>query len=69
LYIIVASIFESKWKAISRRAPRKNKNDHHSQQSEDPSSPLLQHRQAALKKVKDSLHCTHLEFIWHLDPL
>ncbi|KAK7356348.1 hypothetical protein VNO80_15618 [Phaseolus coccineus] len=60
---IEASIFESKWKAISRRAPRKNKNDHLSKQSEDPSSPLLQHRQAASKKVKGSLDCTHFEFI------
>ncbi|BAT91272.1 hypothetical protein LR48_Vigan08g205300 [Vigna angularis] len=64
-----ASIFESKWKAISRKAPRKNQNEHLSEQSEDPSLPLLQHRQAALKKVKGSLDCTHLEFVWHLDPL
>ncbi|WVZ03406.1 hypothetical protein V8G54_024212 [Vigna mungo] len=64
-----SSIFESKWKAISRRAPRKNQTEHLSEQSEDPSLPLLRHRQAALKKVKGSLDCTHLEFIWHLDPL
>ncbi|XP_027909843.1 structure-specific endonuclease subunit slx1 isoform X1 [Vigna unguiculata] len=63
-----ASIFESKWKAISKRAPRKNKNEHLSEESEDPSLPLLRHRQAALKKVKGSLDCTHLEFIWLLDP-
>ncbi|CAJ1934191.1 unnamed protein product [Sphenostylis stenocarpa] len=63
-----ASIFESKWKAISRRAPRKSENDRLSKQSEDPSLPLLRHRQAALKKVKASLDCTHLEIIWHLDP-
>ncbi|KAL2329311.1 hypothetical protein Fmac_022738 [Flemingia macrophylla] len=64
-----ACVFESKWKAISRRAPRKNQNDNLSKQSEDPSLPLLQHRQAALNRVKGSLDCAHLETIWHMDPL
>ncbi|XP_020214910.1 structure-specific endonuclease subunit slx1 [Cajanus cajan] len=64
-----ACVFESKWKAFSRRAPRKNKNDDLSMQSEDPSLPLLRHRQAALSRVKGSLDCTNLQIIWHLDPL
>ncbi|RDX81762.1 hypothetical protein CR513_37518, partial [Mucuna pruriens] len=65
-----ASVFESKWKAFSRRAPRKNQNDNLSKQSEeDPSLPLLRHRQAALNRVKGSLDCNPLEIIWHLDPL
>jgi len=37
--------------------------DHLSKQSEDPSLPLLPHRQAALKKVKTSPHCTHLQYL------
>ncbi|KAG5007978.1 hypothetical protein GLYMA_09G226100v4 [Glycine max] len=64
-----ASVFESKWKTFSRRAPRKNQNDNLSKQSEDSSLPLLRHRQAALNRVKGSLDCAHLEIIWHLDPL
>lgn len=63
-----ACVFESKWKAFSRRAPRNNQNDNLSKQSEDSSLPLLRHRQAALNRVKGSLDCTHLEIIWHLDP-
>ncbi|KAL5143419.1 Structure-specific endonuclease subunit slx1 [Glycine soja] len=63
------SVFESKWKTFSRRAPRKNQNDNLSKQSEDSSLPLLRHRQAALNRVKGSLDCAHLEIIWHLDPL
>ncbi|XP_027356526.1 structure-specific endonuclease subunit slx1 [Abrus precatorius] len=64
-----ASVFESKWKAFSRRVSRKNQNENLSKQSEDPSLPLLRHRQAALNRVKGSLDCTHLEINWHLDPL
>ncbi|XP_057456923.1 structure-specific endonuclease subunit slx1 [Lotus japonicus] len=63
-----ACAFESKWKVFSRRSPRKNHNDNLSKQSEDPSLPLLRHRQAALNKVKGSLDCTHLEINWHLEP-
>ncbi|KEH17663.1 putative GIY-YIG nuclease superfamily [Medicago truncatula] len=66
-----ACVFESKWKALSRRVPRKKQNDDSSKQSEseDPSRPLLQHRQAALNRVKTSLDCTNLEINWHLDPI
>jgi hypothetical protein len=70
-FAIVACVFESKWKALSKRIPRKNQidNDDPSKKSEDRSRPLLQHRQAALNKVKTSLDCTNLEINWHLDPL
>ncbi|KAK2351565.1 structure-specific endonuclease subunit slx1 [Trifolium repens] len=66
-----ACVFESKWKALSKRIPRKNHidNDDPSKKSEDRSRPLLQHRQAALNKVETSLDCTNLEINWHLDPL
>ncbi|CAJ2655123.1 structure-specific endonuclease subunit slx1 [Trifolium pratense] len=66
-----ACVFESKWKALSKRIPRKNQNDNDdsSQKSEDRSRTLLQHRQAALNRVKISLDCTNLEINWHLDPL
>ncbi|XP_058734792.1 structure-specific endonuclease subunit slx1 [Vicia villosa] len=64
-----ACVFESKWKALTRRLPRKNQNGEPSKQSKDPSRPLLQHRQAALNRVKTSLDCTNLEINWHLDPL
>lgn len=71
LSAVVACVFESKWKALSRRVPRKKQNDDPSKQSEseDPSRPLLQHRQAALNRVKTSLDCTNLEINWHLDPI
>lgn len=68
-FAIAACVFESKWKAFSRRVPRKNQNNNLSEQSRDASLPLLQHRQAALNRVKGSLDCTHLEINWHLDPL
>ncbi|XP_004516472.1 structure-specific endonuclease subunit slx1 [Cicer arietinum] len=64
-----ACVFESKWKAFTRRFPRKNQNDNLSKECEDPSLPLLRHRQAALNRVKNSLDCTNLEINWHLDPM
>ncbi|KAI4333066.1 hypothetical protein L6164_017918 [Bauhinia variegata] len=63
-----ACVLESKWKAFSRRAPRKKQNDNLCQQTEDASLPLLQHRQAALNRVKGSLDCSHLDINWHLNP-
>ncbi|CAL0304356.1 unnamed protein product [Lupinus luteus] len=62
-----ACMFESKWKSLSRRAPsKKNENENLWKHSEGPSVPLLRRRQAALNRVKGSLHCTHLEINWHL---
>ncbi|KAL1324702.1 hypothetical protein HN51_034858 [Arachis hypogaea] len=63
-----ACVFESKWKDFSRKSPRKSQGGSSSKQIEDPSRPLLQHRQAALNRVKGSLDCSHLEINWHLDP-
>ncbi|XP_071716428.1 uncharacterized protein [Rutidosis leptorrhynchoides] len=51
--------FEYRWKYISSKMSRKKK-------SEEGGLHLLQHRDAALKKVKDSVDCSHLEFDWKL---
>ncbi|ONI20608.1 hypothetical protein PRUPE_2G025000 [Prunus persica] len=61
--------FESKWKSLSRSLSRKRKNDNKVEQVKDLSLPLLQHRQAALNRVKGLLDCTHLEIDWKLGPL
>lgn len=55
---LLACEFEYKWKSISRKmARKKNKED-------EPSNALLQHREAALSKVKASLSCSHLQIDW-----
>ncbi|GLT51508.1 hypothetical protein SLA2020_249140 [Shorea laevis] len=61
--------FESKWKTCSRKLPRKRKNDDPTKQFEQGSLPLLQHRQAALNRVKGLLDCSHLEIDWQVEPL
>ncbi|PRQ54889.1 hypothetical protein RchiOBHm_Chr1g0318631 [Rosa chinensis] len=61
--------FESKWKTLSRSLPRKRKDDNKVEQVNDLSLPLLQHRQAALNRVKGIFDCTHLEIDWKLNPL
>ncbi|XP_028776349.1 structure-specific endonuclease subunit slx1-like [Neltuma alba] len=60
-----ACMFESKWKASSRKVPRKREN----KQIDDSSLALLQQRQEALNRVKSSLDCNHLQINWHLNPL
>ncbi|XP_044488708.1 structure-specific endonuclease subunit slx1 [Mangifera indica] len=60
--------FESKWKIFSRKLPRKRNREDTMKQKNDKSLPLLQHRQAALNRVKASLHCSHLEIDWQLNP-
>lgn len=64
-FSIVACVFESKWKALSRKVPRKRQN----KQIDEASLALLQHRQEALNRVKGSLDCNHLQINWHLNPL
>ncbi|GFP84274.1 structure-specific endonuclease subunit slx1 [Phtheirospermum japonicum] len=60
--------FESKWKSISRKLPRKISSKN--QEKADNSQPLLlQHRYAALNKVKDLIDCSCLEINWRLDPM
>ncbi|XP_061998676.1 structure-specific endonuclease subunit slx1 isoform X1 [Rosa rugosa] len=64
-----ACAFESKWKTLSRSLPRKRKDDNKVEQVNDLSRPLLQHRQAALNRVKGKFDCTRLEIDWKLNPL
>ncbi|KAA8515618.1 hypothetical protein F0562_018771 [Nyssa sinensis] len=45
--------FESKWKSFSRKLPRKRKADEMVKQEDNGSLPLLQHRSAALNRVKE----------------
>ncbi|KVH89356.1 hypothetical protein Ccrd_008657 [Cynara cardunculus var. scolymus] len=56
--------FEFKWKNVSSKMPRKRKS-----KEEEGGIHLLQHRNAALNKVKDSSDCSHLEFEWKLEPI
>ncbi|PSS09960.1 Structure-specific endonuclease subunit slx1 like [Actinidia chinensis var. chinensis] len=60
--------FESKWKNFSRKQPRKRKCDETRKLLETRSLLLLQHRQAALNRVKSSIDFSHLEIDWHLNP-
>ncbi|KAL7083655.1 hypothetical protein ACP275_14G176800 [Erythranthe tilingii] len=59
--------FESKWKIISRKSPRKRSSEKQEQTDNNPQLLLLQHRYAALNKVKDLIDCGHLEIDWRLD--
>ncbi|KAL8228818.1 hypothetical protein R6Q57_013718 [Mikania cordata] len=53
--------FEFKWKSLSRKMTRKRKSKDYG------GLHLLQHRNAALQKVKGSIDCTRLEFDWKLE--
>lgn len=66
--MFVAYEFESKWKSISRKLPRK-RSSKNQEQAENSQLLLLQHRYAALNQVKDLIDCSHLEINWHLDPI
>ncbi|KAM0002407.1 putative GIY-YIG endonuclease [Helianthus debilis subsp. tardiflorus] len=55
--------FEFKWKSMSSKMTRKKN------LKEDGGLHLLQHRNAALQKVKGSFDCIHLEFDWKLQLL
>ncbi|XP_042490659.1 structure-specific endonuclease subunit SLX1 [Macadamia integrifolia] len=63
-----ACAFESNWKSISRKLPRKIRAKDMSNQVDNISHALLQHRQAALTKVNCSCNFSHLEIDWKLDP-
>ncbi|XP_059651915.1 structure-specific endonuclease subunit slx1 [Cornus florida] len=63
-----ACMFETKWKSYSRKLPRKRISDEMEKPLDNGSLLLLQHRQAALKKVKGSIDCDHLEIDWQLNP-
>uniref|UniRef100_A0A1D1Z1B3 Structure-specific endonuclease subunit slx1 n=1 Tax=Anthurium amnicola TaxID=1678845 RepID=A0A1D1Z1B3_9ARAE len=54
--------FEARWKSISRRLPRKSKTD------DNGVNKLLLHREAALRRVTDSLDGCHLHVDWMAGP-
>ncbi|XP_073310818.1 structure-specific endonuclease subunit slx1 [Primulina huaijiensis] len=57
---------ESKWKSFSRKVTRKRSSENE-EQADDAKLFLLQHRNAALNQVKDSVDFSNLEIHWHLD--
>ncbi|PHU14073.1 hypothetical protein BC332_15278 [Capsicum chinense] len=60
-----ACAFESKWKQISRKLPRKRKSTSEEQKPEDNGSfALLQHRHAALDRVQTLIDCSDLNIDW-----
>lgn len=61
LFNFSAASFESKWKIVSRKLPRRKKEEEMNQ-----SDALLQHRKRALDKVEESLDCSHLETEWKI---
>jgi len=64
--------FEWKWKYFSRNSSRKSRQlDNLNSQTGYFSSLLVQHRQAALDRVKDSFDCRHLKIQWQgqISPL
>ncbi|KAK9064378.1 hypothetical protein SSX86_015760 [Deinandra increscens subsp. villosa] len=54
--------FEFKWKSVSSKMTRKRNS-----KDDNGGLHLLQHRNAALQKVKGSIDCLHLEFDWKLE--
>ncbi|XP_015068501.1 structure-specific endonuclease subunit slx1 [Solanum pennellii] len=60
-----ACAFESKWKQISRKLPRKRKGTTEEQEPEDNGAlALLQHRHAALDRVQSLIDCSDLNIDW-----
>ncbi|KAL5719905.1 hypothetical protein ACHQM5_012631 [Ranunculus cassubicifolius] len=63
-----ACSLESKWKISSRKLPRKKKTDEMKEDDKEGSLALLQHRQAALNKLRGSFDFSHLDIDWKLNP-
>lgn len=59
--------FEAEWKSISKKLSRKRKPANVMEREDDGLLLLLQHRHAALEKVKHSLDCGRLKIDWKLD--
>ncbi|XP_060217431.1 uncharacterized protein LOC132644818 isoform X1 [Lycium barbarum] len=60
-----ACAFESKWKQVSRKLPRKRKITEEQRPEDNGSFALLQHRHAALDRVRSLIDCTNLNIDWH----
>lgn len=65
LILFVACAFESRWKQLSRKLPRKGKGNEVPKLEETKSVLLLKHRYTALDQVKNSIDCSHLKIDWH----
>jgi hypothetical protein len=65
--VFVACKFESKWKSFSRKSPRKRENEDVPKHLDETSLLLLQHKEAAQKRVKGLFGCCHLEIDWPLN--
>ncbi|ERN14504.1 hypothetical protein AMTRI_Chr01g104840 [Amborella trichopoda] len=59
--------FESKWKTISRKLPRKRNHANEGEQSDLHFIPVVKHRETALDRVRKSVDCSHLNIYWNLD--
>ncbi|CAN1813834.1 Structure-specific endonuclease subunit slx1 [Linum perenne] len=57
--------FETKWKALSRKLRRKRSSTNE-EGTNDVLRELLQHRELALDRVKDSLDCSGLDIVWQM---
>ncbi|PKI62972.1 hypothetical protein CRG98_016611 [Punica granatum] len=64
-----ACSFETKWKSLSKKLPRKRATDDAAKPEDARSLLLLRHREAALDQVKGEIDCSHLEIDWQLSPL
>ncbi|XP_009602384.1 uncharacterized protein LOC107774523 [Nicotiana tabacum] len=63
-----ACAFESKWKQVSRKLPRKRKTTEEQKPEDNGSFALLQHRHAALDCVQClMIDCSHLNIDWRSD--
>ncbi|XP_077239728.1 excinuclease ABC, C subunit, N-terminal [Tasmannia lanceolata] len=61
--------FESKWKSFSRKLHRKRNIEDLGKKEDHGSLFLLQHREAALQRLKGSFDCSHLEINWEFQCL
>ncbi|KAK3000949.1 hypothetical protein RJ639_021400 [Escallonia herrerae] len=61
--------FESRWKITSRKQSRRKTPNEKGSQADNGSLQLLQHRHAALDKVRCLIDCSHLRIAWKLSPV
>lgn len=66
MMVRAACSFESKWKGLSKKLPRKRVGHDRHKQEDTRSLALLQHREAALNRVEDIFDSSHLEIEWQL---
>ncbi|KAL5719932.1 hypothetical protein ACHQM5_012654 [Ranunculus cassubicifolius] len=64
----ISCSLESKWKILSHKLPRKKETDEMKEDDKEVSLALLQHRQAALNKLRGSFDFSHLDIDRKLNP-